>query len=87
MSVSIASRVSSAPVMMTTSSTWLTRLSVSVTVFEKSAVSDVTLLTIFPDENSSKNDMSRAMTARIASRRSPSTTSPHPQPTATAERS
>ena len=32
---------------------WLTRLRVKVTTFEKSCVSEVTRLTILPDENSS----------------------------------
>ena len=43
----------SSPTMIVTISTWLIRLRVNVTTLEKSCVSDVTRLTILPDENSS----------------------------------
>ena len=44
---------SNTPAMITTSSSWLSRSITRVTTVEKSCVSDVTRLTILPDENSS----------------------------------
>ena len=68
--------VSRMPATRKNSRNWLSRLRVSVTTVAKLSVSEVTRLTIFPDENSSKNDISRSMTAPKASLRNCNTTSP-----------
>jgi hypothetical protein len=56
--------------MISTSSTWLSRFIVSVTVSAKSCVSEVMRLTILPEGCSSKKDISWATVAAKTSRRS-----------------